>query len=81
MFRECSGGVLGGFWGLFWGFSVVVLVVALGHLGPQVVVLGEHIGDELVGGTHLAGSNSMGLERATGLYPTRTSDGPMRLQL
>ena len=45
------------FWGLFWGGFGVILVVGLGHLGPQVVVPGKHIRDELVGGTHLAGSN------------------------
>ena len=28
----------------------------MGHLGTEEFVLGEHIWDELAGGTHLAGS-------------------------
>ena len=73
VFGKCSGGVRGGvlgvLWGLFWGFSRAVLVAGLGHLGPQVVVPGGHIGDELVGGTYLAGSN----RNASAVYAAKSS--------
>ena len=59
-------GLLGMVWngsGLVLGWSLTDLDMlwecGLGHLGAQVVPLGEHIGDQLIGGTHLAGSKKV----------------------